>query len=187
METKRCYRCKQEKPLSEFGVDRRSRDGLNGCCKACKKLYNAEQKEYLKEYLKTYRKTYKRDLSYCREYSSRYRKEHPETCKKTNAKWRAEQAHNPGTFNEQDVLACLDFFNNECAYSGVPITSDYHLDHVIPLSKGGENSIHNIVPCLSTINLLKSAKDFEEWYPKQSFFSESRYNRIKEWMKKREE
>jgi hypothetical protein len=40
---------------------------------------------------------------------------------------------------------------------------------------------------LGVINQLKSAKDFETWYPQQSFFSETRYNRIKEWMKKREE
>lgn len=187
MDTKRCFRCKEIKPISEFGRDRRSKDGLNGCCKDCKKLYNAAQKEYLREYMKTYRQNHKRDYEYCREYSRKYRQEHPESCKKTNAKYRAEAALCRGNIDENDIRACLNFFNGECAYSGVPLTSGYHLDHVIPLSKGGENTRYNIVPCLSVVNLQKSAKDFEAWYVEQPFYSEKRHHKIIEWISKKEE
>lgn len=34
---KRCWHCKETKPLSEFTKDRRNKDGLSGICRACKK------------------------------------------------------------------------------------------------------------------------------------------------------
>jgi hypothetical protein len=34
-----CYNCKQEKELSEFSLDKRSKDKLQGICKICQKEY----------------------------------------------------------------------------------------------------------------------------------------------------
>lgn len=36
---KTCRQCNQEKPLEEFAVNRTKKDGRQGQCKACKKLY----------------------------------------------------------------------------------------------------------------------------------------------------
>lgn len=38
LQMKKCGKCKQEKPLSEFSKYKRSKDGYNWCCKDCKKL-----------------------------------------------------------------------------------------------------------------------------------------------------
>jgi hypothetical protein len=38
---KRCYSCKQDKPLDDFPVNRVRTDGHGSMCKACKKIYNA--------------------------------------------------------------------------------------------------------------------------------------------------
>lgn len=35
MKSKRCSCCKQEKPLSDFGVDNRNKDGIHRVCKVC--------------------------------------------------------------------------------------------------------------------------------------------------------
>lgn len=183
MQEKRCPRCKETKLISEFGKDRRNKDGLNLYCKVCKKRYNDEQKQYRTEYYSRYHKEHRLEE---REYSINYRKDHPDVCRKNNATYYARVKSAPGKVRESDVLECLTFFNHECAYSGVPLSDDFHLDHVVPVSKSGANEIHNRVPCLPTINLLKAAKNFDEWYPTQSFYSESRYNKIKEWMKKGE-
>lgn len=183
MTEKRCPRCKETKPLSEFGKDRRNKDGLNLYCKACKKLYNAEQKDYRREYFRDYNKSeHKKEFD--RQYSRAYRAAHPEKSKETLARYRAKLHNNPGDITDRDIHACVDFFGKTCAYSGVSISMGYHIDHVKPISLGGENSLHNIVPCLPVINLQKSNKDFEEWYPKQKFYSEERYNKIKEWLSK---
>jgi len=59
-----------------------------------------------------------------------------------------------------------DFLNNsdkKCYWCGSKIninnSQSYHLDHYIPLAKGGENSINNIVLSCPTCNLSKGAKD----------------------------
>lgn len=193
MEEKVCVRCKESKPLSEFSKDRRSKDGLNCYCRACKKFYNDSQKEYRRNYMKTYRSgerpRYRKSperREHERKYAEQYRKAHPESNRKHSAKYRATLKQTQGEITNTDIKMCLQFFNYECAYSGVPLSADYQLDHVVPISKQGRNDIYNIVPALPVVNLSKSAKDFEVWYPQQSFFSEDRYKKIKEWMEKRE-
>ncbi|MFI8830567.1 HNH endonuclease [Streptomyces afghaniensis] len=47
-----------------------------------------------------------------------------------------------------------------CAYCGEYAT---HLDHVHPLSKGGADAEHNIVPACQHCNLSKGAKTLAEW------------------------
>src|SRR5690606_32730721 len=41
---KRCSRCKQEKPRTEFGEDRRAKDRLRSECRECKRAYDREYK-----------------------------------------------------------------------------------------------------------------------------------------------
>ncbi|MET9425626.1 HNH endonuclease [Streptomyces sp. NPDC006540] len=47
-----------------------------------------------------------------------------------------------------------------CAYCPERAT---HLDHVIPLSKGGEDVESNMVPACQRCNLSKGAKTLAEW------------------------
>ena len=46
METIRCYTCREEKPLSDFHVQRKAKDGVQSSCKACvQSTYNAHARE----------------------------------------------------------------------------------------------------------------------------------------------
>lgn len=189
MNEKRCSRCKEIKPITEFGRDSRNKDGLLIYCRDCKRAMNASQSEYRKEYMKRYLVTYRKSPEYRereRLYAQEYRKAHPDKNKAYSANYRATLRENTGEMNEIDVQEVLKFFNYECAYSGVPLGSDYQMDHIISVSRGGTHTTHNLAPCLPVINLRKSSKDFEVWYPKQSFYSEERYRRIKEWMSRGE-
>lgn len=47
-----------------------------------------------------------------------------------------------------------------CAYCDARAT---HLDHVQPLSRGGADAAHNIVPACAPCNLSKGAKTLAEW------------------------
>lgn len=58
--TKVCGRCKTEKDITEFGVDKRNKDGLNRVCKVCKreldKEYNDRHKDQRREASKQWAK-----------------------------------------------------------------------------------------------------------------------------------
>jgi len=43
-----------------------------------------------------------------------------------------------------------------CPYCGEKIVGATHRDHVVPISRGGSNSIDNIVPCCAPCNYKKN-------------------------------
>jgi 5-methylcytosine-specific restriction endonuclease McrA len=51
-------------------------------------------------------------------------------------------------------------WGNSCAYCG---SRAAHLDHVHPLSRGGEDIESNILPACEHCNLSKGAKSLAEW------------------------
>lgn len=91
-------------------------------------------------------------------------------------------ANLPSDLTNTEWQECLEFFNHKDAYTGLPM-ENISQDHIIPLSKGGAYTKNNIIPCELSINKSKHIKDMEEWFKEQSFFSEERLNKIKEWSK----
>jgi len=63
-------------------------------------------------------------------------------------------------------------FDNKCAYCNkeLPLAQE----HFIPLSKGGEYTINNIIPSCKSCNSSKNSKSFCEWYPKYRYYSKRR-------------
>lgn len=76
-------------------------------------------------------------------------------------------------------------FNNKCAYCGqeLPLSQD----HFIPLSKGGEYTVNNIIPSCKSCNCSKNNSDFFEWYHKQEFYSKEREENIIKHLRYRED
>lgn len=70
-------------------------------------------------------------------------------------------------------------WNYECAYCGSK--NELTIDHVVPQSKGGSDFSTNAVCCCNSCNQSKAHTPLEEWYKKQSFFSETKLKKIKEW------
>tara|TARA_Y100000310_G_scaffold333932_1_gene412522 strand:- start:224 stop:808 length:585 start_codon:yes stop_codon:yes gene_type:complete len=71
---KRCYKCKEAKPLEEFHNDRRCyADGKKGICKPCRsKQYYENNTEYLKQYSKQYyENNAERKMNWQRQYRKR--------------------------------------------------------------------------------------------------------------------
>lgn len=56
--------------------------------------------------------------------------------------------------------------NNICVYCGLPdqIPGIAHIDHIIPVSKGGTWSVNNLVVSCKHCNLEKHNKDVYEWH-----------------------
>lgn len=60
-------------------------------------------------------------------------------------------------YSRSDILARWRY---RCAYCDKPAS---HLDHVHPLSRGGEDVEKNILPACPECNLSKGAKSLAEW------------------------
>jgi hypothetical protein len=60
---KTCTKCKQPRPLTEFGKDRHNKDGLHSQCNACRSLYRGEHKVEAVVYNKAYRFKHKIEIA----------------------------------------------------------------------------------------------------------------------------
>ena len=130
------------------------------------KEYRAENKEALHERHRQYRQTPQGQVVEFNKASRRRAK---------------EQAQGNGITKEQ-WLECMSFFEFRCAYSGITLSKNTRsVDHIKPISKGGENEIWNLVPMYKSYNCSKNTKDFLTWYQEQEYFSEERLDKIYEW------
>ena len=78
------------------------------------------------------------------------------------------------TFTERQ--ARFAEFDNCCAYCGAcGLLSE---DHVVALGRRGPHAIENVVPCCLSCNKKKNAQDVRNWYKKQPFFNEGRWQKI---------
>ncbi len=74
---KRCSKCGEEKPASEFGPERRNRDGLSSRCRQCDRervqVYRAENRESVNARKRElYATEHDRHLRYSRTYQARH-------------------------------------------------------------------------------------------------------------------
>lgn len=95
-QTKKCSRCHNEKPLSEFHKDRGEKLGVVSQCKECKKeLYKGEQKDHRRAYAKRYREEHREKL---RAQDAAYNRSHKEQMRA----WRLRRRYgiSLGTYEE---------------------------------------------------------------------------------------
>lgn len=155
-------------------------------------IYEQEHAENITIQQKLYRESHRSERI---EATKRWRQNNPDklmaynqsarvkTMKKSyRNKRRALALNTGGSYTDEDVKALLEFFDNKCAYTGEPLEAHFHLDHIVPLIKGGTNYIWNLVPSNPTANLSKGKKVMETWFAKQKYFSEERLSKIHSWM-----
>lgn len=73
--------------------------------------------------------------------------------------YKARKRNAEGKHTGEDVKRLMVLQRKRCANCGTDISSDYHVDHVIPLSKGGGNGADNIQLLCPTCNIRKKDKD----------------------------
>ena len=173
---RRCTKCGLEKPDSQF-----PRWETWHFCHDCIKAYRRENsREYrLKnpEFLKAHKKRYRQEnkekvLAYqrsyqlshpekIREYARRHYYKNPDRQIVHNQKRRARMDNGNG-FTELDWAELKRKYNYTCLCCGrrepeIKLSPD----HVLPLSKGGSNSIDNIQPLCRTCNNRKYTKHID--------------------------
>ena len=125
-----------------------------------KEYYKVNRSKCL-QIVKKYQQTYKGQLS----------------LKRNNHIRREREKKSLLYFTEKDWVKCIEYFNHECCYCGDKLDKPT-MDHFIPLSKGGEFSPKNILPACLSCNSSKHVNGLEEWYPKKSFYSAKREEKI---------
>lgn len=80
---------------------------------------------------------------------------------------RARILGNGGSHTASDIAALYAEQEGRCAYCGVTvfwdIVGDIHVDHIIPLARGGANDLSNLAIACADCNLSKSKKAPDEW------------------------
>lgn len=126
--------------------------------------YRAEHAVELKAYresaaYKALAKAWKVNRASARAAARRYARRHPERVKADCLRRRARNLAAPGSCSAVQLAARIGLFQ-WCAYCGGPVQ---HIDHVIPLSRGGSNWPANLVPACAPCNLSKNKRTFREW------------------------
>jgi len=181
MKAKICRHCKETKPEDQF-VNWKLIDS-----KVCKKCSQEKRKLWLKE--RKSKIIVKTDgTKICRECglekpSTKFLKDisYPDgrtvrcsacvkKAKKTSSTWFINRRVGYANFRHSDklttkeVLEKFAYQQQECIYCGTQLTeSNLALDHILPLSRGGSNTIDNINCLCGSCNRLKFTMTHEEF------------------------
>lgn len=142
---KHCSRCKLLKFAEDYYKDDRANDGLRSSCRTCQNEMNKAWKAKNKDRVRVTRAQWlSRNLDFHRNKEQRRR------ARKRNAK----------TFRvtRKDTARLL---NGPCFYCGSK--GEITLDHIIPLIKGGDHSVGNLVGACKACNSHKQGRFVTQW------------------------
>jgi 5-methylcytosine-specific restriction endonuclease McrA len=154
MGSKVCTACGIEKPLSAFSpkVVRSRKDIKDGYSTVCLECDN--------EYHKARRRS---DPEPYRAKDAKYQQTHADNRKANGHRRRAREMNAAGSVTENDYRVIRAGQTDKkgrliCWRCGKPITDTPHVDHWIPLSKGGSNDAGNLRYMHANCNISKGAK-----------------------------
>lgn len=185
-----CCTCKNIKFFQDFYKNKSYQDGYAVRCKQCVKDYSQNNKEHIKilrkqlyiknidkckkscktshvlhreERLKKQKIYYHNNKEYFKDKNKKYRQNNKDYILLKNNK--RKNFTKLGNISQHQINNLLLINNNQCFYCKIFVKRgiNLHLDHKVPLSKGGIHHISNIVPACSSCNLSKGAKTFEEF------------------------
>lgn len=108
-----------------------------------------------------------------REYGAKFRSLFPERKKASSTKWqennpikraaseqrrRARKRQVGGQFTECDVVRLLIAQSGRCEWCNACLDEKFHIDHIVPISRGGGNDAANICLSCPSCNIKKGAK-----------------------------
>lgn len=200
VEYKLCNICNEWLPMTEEYFYKNKNNGIDGFYPYCKKdaIEKADKRlesidpEIRKGYFKKCdskesRKKLKGEYSKKQKENGYYKKWQHENPDKISGYNRDRKMNKEHDITDEEWYACLDYFDNRCAYCGLSeqeqfslYGEQFHKEHVI---HNGSNYIDNCVPSCTSCNTSKNVKEFNDWYNKNNkSFSKRRLNKIIKWM-----
>jgi CRISPR/Cas system Type II protein with McrA/HNH and RuvC-like nuclease domain len=146
-----------------------------GCCKSNICYYvNPDRKS---KQLEKQRKDRKKQHPFQRKLERFILKDYKTASKKNTLEWRKKVTNkisdfrksnreNSPNFTVEDVVAKYSE-NPKCYLTGESIDiynpSEYHFDHIVPVSRGGDNTLENLGICTKKVNMAKNDLTPEEF------------------------
>jgi len=129
--------------------------------------WKAQNADHVRAYDLEYQRDWReRNLEKCREKVRKWRAKNPKASLISNSRWRARKAAAAGQHTYADIKAIYAKQSGRCFYCDEELT-DYHVDHFIPLAKGGTDYAENLRIACPTCNCRKSAKMPWDWMPER--------------------
>lgn len=187
-ETRRCLRCEQVLPLTDFRKNHKMAGGYSNRCKPClnaldharwaamsaderldkRSQYRAQNEAFraanplrVKQQKAAH---YQRTSERCKERCYDWRKKNPERFRALARGWsnrRRELVQGGITAKQQADWASTQA--KVCHWCGKRCARKYQIDHIVPLVRGGEHQIANLAITCPQCNLRKNSRDPIEW------------------------
>lgn len=159
MTTKTCRDCDETKPVSEFSRRASAKDGLQSYCRACVRIRNqASHKANPRTEQK--RAWWAANTERTRGYAQDWNERNPQRRLDLNSQYRARKLD--ATVEDVRTDVVLAAHGRWCYLCETAIGEDLHLDHVVPLARGGEHSYANIRPAHAHCNQSKKDQQLHE-------------------------
>jgi 5-methylcytosine-specific restriction endonuclease McrA len=124
------------------------------------RAYYRSHSEQIRSHVKEYRRVHTEEH---RQYSREYAKNHRQQ-RRVSERNRRALRRNRGTHTIQDVINQYARQRGHCYYCRCKVAwGKHHVDHIIPLIRGGMNTADNLVITCPTCNLRKREKRPHEW------------------------
>lgn len=102
-----------------------------------------------------------------REYLREWREDNPEKTRLYDHNRRARKKGNGGSYTLDELNALFEEQEGLCYYCGrllyESFETSFHIEHMVPISRGGSNNIENIALSCASCNLHKHTKTHEEF------------------------
>jgi 5-methylcytosine-specific restriction endonuclease McrA len=146
--TKKCSKCEVVKSRDAFSKDAKRKSGLQPQCKECFRAYYQANKRVILDRATAWQKSHAdHRREYIRDYAPRWREANPDKVRaarsKTDAVRRAaELSVQHFTISQKDMRRLAA---QSCAHRHLgPCSGRMEMDHVVPVSKGGNHGIGNL-------------------------------------------
>ncbi|WP_166397282.1 HNH endonuclease [Rubrobacter marinus] len=100
---------------------------------------------------------------YGEEYGKRWRAANPDAVHGYNRAYRAQQAAAEGSHTAEEVAQMYRDQDGLCAYCEAELEGVFHVEHMVPLSRSGDDGWWNIALACPPCNLGKGRRTAEEF------------------------